>query len=78
MSKGTDITKLAPIVTLAPDATLIMIEGIDYPLEYVDFTGIAEVGEYSFKNQIDFTVATPDGKVVVYKFFALVIGSVYP
>ena len=78
MAKGTDITKLAPVVTLAPSVTLAVIEGIDYPWQYVDYTGIAEVGEYSFKNQIDFTVATHDGNTVIYKFLANVIGAVYP
>ena len=78
MAKGTDITKLAPVVTLVSGATIAVIEGIDYPSKDVEFTGIAEVGEYSFKNQIDFIVITPDGKTVKYKFLANAIGDVLP
>ena len=76
MAKKTDITKLAPVVTLAPGVTLVKIEGTDYRSQYVDYTGIAEIGEYSFKNQLDFIVITPDGKTVKYKFLAVVIGAV--
>ena len=78
MPKGTDVTKLTPVVTLAHGATLAVIEGIDYPSKYVEYTGIVEVVEYSFKNQIDFTVHTSDGKTAIYKFFIIVIGTVYP
>jgi hypothetical protein len=78
MPKGTDVTKLAPFVTLAPGAMLTLIEGIDYTSKQVNYTGIAEVGEYSFKNQIGFTVITPDGSTISYIFLANVIGAVYP
>ena len=76
MAKGTDATKLAPVITLAPGATLSVIEGIDYPSKHVNKTGIVEIGEYSFKNQIDFIVTTPDRATVIYKFFAIAIGDV--
>ena len=52
------------------------IEGIDYPSKDVEFTGIAEVGEYSFKNQVGFTVITPDGSTIYYIFLAIAIGDV--
>ena len=86
MAKGTDVAKLAPVITLAPGATITRIEWIenyppkqdDYAKIDVDYTGIAEVGVYNFKCQVDFTVRAPDGSIVEYIFLAVAIGDVLP
>ena len=78
MAKGTDVTKLAPVVTLVPGATITLIEGSQYPSTQVDYTGTAEVGMYNFMHQIDFIVRAPSGSIVIYKFLANAIGDVYP
>jgi len=84
MVKGIDVSKIAPVITLAPGATIIRIEHSEHfppkPDDYgtldVDYTGIAEIGEYNFKCQIDFTVRALDGSIVKYKFLAVAIGDV--
>ena len=85
MAKEIDVTKLAPVITLAPGATIIRIEWIinnetppnpDYYATDVDYTGIAEVGVYNLKCQVDFIVRAPDGSIVKYKFLAVAIGDV--
>jgi hypothetical protein len=78
LAKGTDVTKLAPVITLAPGATITLIEGIDYPSKQVDYSGIAEVGMYNFIHQIDFIVRAPSSSIVIYKFVAIAIGAVNP
>ena len=88
MAKGIDVSKLAPVITLAPGATITRIEWIKnnenppkpeyYGSIDVDYTGIAEVGEYNFKYQIDFIVRAPDGSIVKYKCSAVAIGDVLP
>jgi len=87
MAKGVDVTKLAPVITLAPGATIIRIEcristehyppiPADFATLDVNYTGNAEVGMYDFKHQVDFTVRTPDGSQVKYKYLAGAIGDV--
>ena len=81
MAKGTDITKLAPVVTLALGATITVIEYFttddwQYSSKQVDYTGIAEIGMYNFKRQVDLTVITLDGSTVIYSFLAAAIGAV--
>ena len=85
MAKGTDVTKLAPVVTLAPGATIKRIEWSisnkfpSKPDDYVaiddDYTGIADVGVINFKYQVDFTVRTPGSSNVIYKCVAIAIGD---
>jgi len=85
MAKGTDVTKLAPVITLAPGATITQIEWIInnevpprpdyYNTIDVDYTGIVEVCVINFKYQVDFTVRAPDGSIVKYKFGAIAIGD---
>ncbi len=57
MAKGTDCTKLAPIITLAPGATITPESGTAH-----DFT-----------RQVDWTLIAPDGSTVVYSAFAIAI-----
>ena len=80
MAKGTDVSKLSPIVTLAPGATITLIETSNeqVPSNQVDYTGITNVGEYNFRHQVDFTVIAPDGSTVKYKFLAVAIGDIWP
>jgi len=72
MAKGTDVTKLSPIITLATGATITLISTSNdqVPAKQVDYTGIADVGEHNFRHQVDFTVIAPDGSTVTYKFLA--------
>ena len=80
MAKGTDVTKLAPVITLAPGATITLIDtgNEQVPAKQVNYTGIAEVGAYNFRHQVDFTVIAPDGSTVKYKFLAVAIGDLLP
>ena len=77
MAEGTDVAKLAPIITLAPDATITLIEDRNeqIPAKQFDYTGIAEVGAYNFRHQVDFTVIAPDGSTVTYLCLATAIGD---
>jgi len=87
MAKGVDVTKLAPVITLAPGATITQIDWRinterfppildDVVTIDVDYTGIAEVGVYNFKCQVVFTVRASDGSIVNYIFLAVAIGNV--
>ena len=78
MSKGTDVTKLAPVITLTPGATITCIHprNEQTPSQQVDYIGIAKVGEYNFRHQVDFTVIAPDGSTVTYMCLAVAIGDV--
>ena len=73
MAKGTDCTRLAPIITLAPGAT---IKEIQYSIgeqsfsKQVDYTGIAEIGEYDFTKQVTFVLTATDCSTVSYYFLA--------
>jgi hypothetical protein len=81
MAEGSDVTSLAPIITLAPGATITLIEDRtekEVLAKQVDYTGIAEVGIYNFRHQIDFTVIVPDGSTVTYMCLAVAIGDVLP
>ena len=81
LAKGSDVTKLAPTITLAPGVTILRIEHIiesQYVSKYVDYTGIAEVGAIDFSKQVDITIKAPDGSHVIYKFLAIAIGDVIP
>jgi len=76
MAEGTDITSLAPTITLAPGATITWIHNESArSSEQVDYTGITEVGVYNFRHQVYFDVITPDGSMVTYKFLAFVISE---
>ena len=79
MAEGTDVTSLAPIITLAPGVTMTMIHDRSEQVpNQVDYTGIAEVGKYNFRHQIDFTVIAPDGTTVTYLCLAVALGDVLP
>ena len=81
MAKGVDVTKLAPIITLAPDATITRIyyRIIDGDVSnQVDYTGIAEVGTQNFRIRVEYEVIAPDGSTVTYTFRANAIGDVLP
>jgi len=89
MAKGVDVSRLAPVITLAPGATLTRIEHRistdhyppipdDFATIDVSYTGIVEVGVYDFRYQVDFTVSTPDGSQVIYMYLAVAIGDVWP
>jgi hypothetical protein len=78
MAKGTDCTKLAPIITLAPGATItekFHFIGEQLFSEQVDYTGIAKVGVYDFTKQVECTLRAPDGSEVSYIFLATAIGA---
>ena len=76
MAKGTDVTSLAPIITLAPGATITWIHtNTD---KQVDYTGIVEVGEYNFRQQFTVTLIATDGSQKSYMFLAVAIGDVLP
>jgi hypothetical protein len=61
MAKGTDRTKLAPIITLASGATITPVSGTIH-----DFT-----------NPVEWTLIAPDGSTVSYQASVLVIGDPY-
>ena len=84
MAEGTDITKLAPIITLGPRATLkeigYIIDGQVFE-EQVDYTGIAKFGPLNFTHQISFMVFdldNPSGPPVTYIVLAYVKGGAAP
>jgi len=72
MAKGTDCTKLAPIITLAPGAKITRIcLRASFPGEtdvsiYVDYDGIAKIDEYDFTKQIDIDIIAADGSQIRY------------
>ena len=77
-AKGTDCTKLAPIITLAPDATITKIShfiGEQLFSKHVDYSGIAKVGTYDFTKQVSFDLIAPDGSTVTYDFLAFALGD---
>ena len=81
MAKGTDCTKLAPIITLAPGAVIYQIrERIDGQLvsKTVNDTGIPNFGEYDFSQQVIFDLITLDGSTVTYGIVAIDIGPLDP
>jgi len=55
MAKGTDCTKLAPIITLAPDATI---------------TPAVSGAVHDYTKGVDWTITAPDGSTVFYTVFA--------
>ena len=75
MAKGTDCSKLAPIIKLASDVVLIVKPPFDEQLfsKEVDYTGIADVGVLDFSKKVEFFVIKPDGSTVTYSFFALTL-----
>ena len=75
MTKGTDVTKLAPIVTLTPGAKITMIYNNAQGFKYVDYTGIAEIGAIDFSKQVDIRIDASDGSTVSYNFLAVAIGD---
>jgi len=82
MAKGTDVTTLAPIITLAPCATITWIyyrtiDGQDV-FNQVDYTGIAEVGTQNFRTPVQYKVITSDSSVTKYSFRANAVGDVLP
>jgi len=54
MAEGTDVTRLAPIITLAPGATITS----------------RHTGVQDFSRQVDYTVLSEDGSTVYYSFLA--------
>jgi len=73
MAKGTDCTKLAPIITLSPGARITEIYysiGEQDFFKQVDYTGIVEVGVYDFTKQFSFTLIAADGSRVYYSYGA--------
>ena len=82
MAKGTNVTTLAPIITLAPCATITWIyyrtiDGQDV-FNQVDYTGIAEVGTQNFRTPVQYKVITSDSSVTKYSFRANAVGDVLP
>ena len=80
MSEGIDVTKLSPIITLAPGATIILKEytiGGQYTLEQVNLTGIVEVGAADFfhTQTVRYTLNAPDGSTAIYIFSAIAEGT---
>ena len=89
MAKGVDVSILAPVITLAPGATMTRIAHRistehyppipdDFATIDVSYTGIVEVGVYNFRYQVAFTVSAPDGSQVEYLYLAVAIGDVWP
>ena len=78
MAEDTDVTSLNPVITLTPGATMTLIHDRKEqdPPNQVDYTGIAEVGRYNFRHQIDFTIIAPDGSTFTYMCLAVAIGDV--
>jgi len=73
MVKGTDCTKLAPIITLAPGASIKEIQysiGEQSFTRQVDYSGIVGVGEYDFTRQVSLVLIATDGSTVSYYFLA--------
>ena len=62
-AKGTDITKLAPVITLTPGATITSIESI-----------IGDV--QNFSRPVWYIVIATDGSTVTYKFVARAIDDI--
>ena len=54
MAEGTDVTRLAPIITLAPGATIMS----------------QHANVQDFSRQVDYTVLCEDGSTVIYSFLA--------
>ena len=79
-AKGIDVTKLPPIITLAPGAIITEIYTGDPPRfpKQVYYTDIANVGVLDFSKQVDLVVIAPDGSTVNYKFLATAIGDDLP
>ena len=76
MAKETDCTKLAPIITLTPGATITSIHlgtGEQTVSKNVNYTGIAEIGVYDFTTQVSIYLTAPDGSTVAYTFLAFAI-----
>ena len=75
MAEGTDHTKLAPIITLAPGATITDIYqshgGPEFSHEQVDYTGIAEIGVYDFTKQVSLILTASNGSKVDYLVHAV-------
>ena len=71
MAEGTDITSLAPIIKLAPGATIKSIEtsapGVTISPEHK--------GALDFSHQVDYIIITEDGSIVKYKFLATAEGK---
>ncbi|MDR2232557.1 MAG: hypothetical protein LBE56_05465 [Tannerella sp.] len=74
LAKGTDVTKLSPIITLAPGATITWIynkkEGFQVDSKQVNYQGVVDIGAIDFSKQVDLVVITPDGSTVTYAFLA--------
>jgi len=81
MAKGTDCTKISPIFNLAPGVRITEIIhsiGDQYFSKQVNYSGIAEVGEFDFTKQVEFLLITSDGSTVSYHFLAIDIGALGP
>jgi len=68
MSEGTDATKLAPIITLAPGARINYIYTDAQGINYVDYTEIAKITATDFSKQVEIQVIATDGSTVEYDF----------
>ena len=66
MAEGTDITSLAPIITLAPGATIKSIETSAHGVSISP----GHTGALDFSHQVDYTVIAEDGSIFIYKFLA--------
>ena len=78
MDEGVDVTKLAPVITLAPGSTLILKEyyiGDQVYSDQINLTGISEVGRSDFTKPVCYTLITPDGSTVYYCFLAIANGT---
>jgi len=79
MAEGSDVTQLAPTITLVPGATITWIhtknDKEQVISKQVNYTGIADVGVADFSKQVDYVVIAPDGSTVIYMFLASAIGD---
>ena len=65
MAKGTDCTKLAPIITLAPDVTLMLDMGPGAPI-----TPVVPGTVYDLTKGVDWRLTALDGSTVFYTVYA--------
>ena len=78
MAKGTDPTKLAPIITLAPGAKITWIHHFIGPGSYVlskkvDYSGTFKMDAYDFTKQVSFFLIAPDGSTLTYTLLVNVV-----
>jgi len=77
MSKGTDVSKLSPIISLAPGATIKRIDWVNNGLNVTtiaNYKDTIDIGSINFKDQVTFYVTSSEGKSVLYRCVAIAIG----